>query len=207
MLVHRDAVLTYTHVDDADGARLGPVMQADGGTAWQLLRVAVGSPDAAGGSGSRVRAPVLPSPSLLAVVLCVRSKCDEDVRARHTTMMAVRWPAHPRMTQRWETWTSLAWRRDDGVCVAAHSSVCPLAVRRATAVCVCGAGLSRAAHVVSAAAPTFIPEADPAIVPAVASATVPRANSVTCHLAAPTHDSIHFRRNTTQHNTTQHNTT
>jgi hypothetical protein len=42
----------YAHADDADGVRVGPLMQANGSTVWQLLRVAVGTPDAAGGSGA-----------------------------------------------------------------------------------------------------------------------------------------------------------
>ena len=79
-----DAVLMYAHADDADGVRVGPLMQADGSTVWQLLRVAVGTPDAAGGgsAGSTVTITVAVEACvmLLAAIVCVRSKCDVDVR-------------------------------------------------------------------------------------------------------------------------------
>jgi hypothetical protein len=50
-----DAVLMYAHADDADGVRVGPLMQADGSTVWQLLRVAVGTPNSASGIGAAAR--------------------------------------------------------------------------------------------------------------------------------------------------------
>jgi hypothetical protein len=50
-----DAVLLYAHADDADGVRVGSLMQADGSTVWQLLRVAVGTPNSASGIGAAAR--------------------------------------------------------------------------------------------------------------------------------------------------------
>jgi hypothetical protein len=83
-----DAVLMYAHVDDADGVRVGPLMQADGSIVWQLLRVAVGTPDAAGDGSAAARssatvtitAAVEACVMLLAAFVCVRSRCDVDVR-------------------------------------------------------------------------------------------------------------------------------
>jgi hypothetical protein len=83
-----DAVLMYAHADDAGGVRVGPLMQADGSTVRQLLRVAAGTPDAAGGGSAAARSnaavtitvAVEACVMLLAAIVCVRSKCDVDVR-------------------------------------------------------------------------------------------------------------------------------
>jgi hypothetical protein len=75
----------YAHVDDADGVRVGPLMQADGSTVWQLLRVAVHTPDESvgdlggGGGSAAARSTVTVTVTvdacvmLLAAIVCVRS--------------------------------------------------------------------------------------------------------------------------------------